>query len=56
MHTISMHRSGASRADHVSVGVVLEGLAALVALVAFIGAICGFVTWAVVQLVTAAIS
>ena len=56
MHTISMHRSGAPRADHVSVGVVLEGIVALVALVAFIGALCGLVTWMVVQLVTAAIS
>jgi hypothetical protein len=56
MHTISIHRSAASGADHVSVGVVLEGLGALIVLVAFIGALCGFVTWALVQAVTAAIS
>jgi hypothetical protein len=49
MRTITAH-------EHVRVAVVVEGFLALLALVAFIGALCGLVTWAVVRLATAFLS
>jgi hypothetical protein len=52
MRTIAGIHMPARRSEGVRLGVVLEGLAALVALVAFVGAFFGAVTWALVRLVT----
>ena len=51
MRTITAHRIGVRREEPLRVGVVLEGVAALVGLVAFIGAVCGLFTWAMVHLI-----
>jgi len=56
MRTITAHRFVEPGDNHLQVGVVIEGLAALLALIAFIGAICGLLTWALVHLVTAFLS
>jgi len=50
-----LHPSGPRQGD-VRIPVVLEGLAALVALIALVGAVCGAVTWALVKLVTGLVS
>ncbi len=56
MRTITAHRFAGRREEPVRVGVVIEGFAALLGLVAFIGALCGLVTWALIQVLTAVIS
>jgi hypothetical protein len=49
MRTTAVH--GTDRwTDEVRPAVILEGFAALVALIAFIGAICGALTWGLVRL------
>ena len=45
-----VHRSG-PRSDEVRVSVVLEGVAAFLALVLVVGAVCGARTWGLVRLV-----
>jgi hypothetical protein len=50
MHTIT--HGSAGREDPVSIAVVIEGIVALLGLIAFVGAICGALTWATVHLVT----
>ena len=56
MRTITAHHFTGRRAEPVRIGVVIEGFVALLGLVAFIGALCGLVTWALVHVLTAAIS
>ena len=52
MRTIAaIHRSG-PRSDDVRLSVVLEGLAAFLALVLVVGAVCGMLTWGLVRLVS----
>jgi hypothetical protein len=53
MRTITAHRFVDRRDDPRQVWVVVEGFVALVALIAFIGGICGLLTWALVRLITA---
>lgn len=45
-----------TRSEALSVAVVLEGLAALVALAALVGAVCGVLTWVLVRLATLLLS
>jgi hypothetical protein len=56
MRTITAHRFSDQSEEHLRIGVVLEGVAALLALVAFIGVMCGLITWAVVHLITVYLS
>lgn len=56
MRTITRVHASGRRPEEVRLGVILEGIAALVGLILFIGGLCGVVTWAVVKLVAAAIS
>ena len=56
MRTITAHHIGGRRTEPVRVGVVIEGFAALLGLVAFVGALCGLLTWAIVHAITAVVS
>jgi hypothetical protein len=56
MHTISLLHPSDRRQGDIRIPVILEGLAALMALIAFVGAICGALTWALVKLVTVLVS
>jgi hypothetical protein len=56
MRTITAHRMTGDGEEHLRIGVVLEGVAALLALVAFIGVMCGLITWAVVHFITVFLS
>ena len=56
VRSMTTHRIDGRRGDPVRVGVVLEGVVALLALIAFIGALCGLLTWALVRLVTGFVS
>ncbi len=50
------HQFVGGREDPVRVAVVIEGVVALLALIAFIGGICGLLTWALVRVVTHVVS
>ena len=53
MQILSLHRPPADRApEHIRALTIVEGLVALVALVAFVGALAGAVTYALVRLVS----
>ena len=56
MRTIPLVHASGHRPEEVRVGVIVEGIAALLGLILFIGGLCGVVTWAVVKLVAATIS
>jgi hypothetical protein len=56
VRTITVHPSVVRRAEPLRIGVVVEGVAALLGLVVFIGVLCGLVTWALVHLISAGIS
>ena len=56
MRTITAHHVTGRRSEPVRIGVVVEGFVALLGLVAFIGALCGLVTWALIHVLTSALS